>query len=534
LLDQNSVSRFIPTATNCCIINQEDETYLFIGLKPGENIVFMGQVLAAPLFGSMTIAGAVISSNRAMPSEIPKEDFDVSFYPVFSPRTHSLLSIASAPLDKPSITLHKDTVEIDEFLVDAVFDELKDYREFESIIVIKDLGGSGLEHMRDITGSFSKNLVRMMRTESVRDKSLKINLLTHFHPILQPTPGVKALKIESSWEARTTLAIQNDRPLVSVVCGAKDTGKSSYSRYLINRLLAKYNRVAYLETDAGQSEFTPSGLLSLHYISCPVLGPPYTHQQLVPERSFYFGSASPRSNPDYYLACINQLVDHWRHDQLHDTIPLIVNTHGWVSGVGYELLLSHIHKVEPTDIFAMRHPMFEYKNLPHSLPMDIVPVQTEAFKVAREAPTLHSIDCVLQDANVVTLADSFTSIQQRELTLGSYFHQSEMNILVPHWDHQKHLVDRVPWVIDWRKSLNAVWVTYEEVKLNELLYALNGSLVGLIGDVIDYQNQQGPKHVINDDTFVSKSTGRIIKSNSMYRHLLHTLAQKISLHLRLT
>jgi hypothetical protein len=408
----------------------------------------------------------------------------------------------------PSITSHKDTVEIDEYLIDAVFDELEGYNEFESIIAIKDLEGSGLEQMRDIIGSFNKNLVKLTRKESIRDSSLKINMLNYFDPILEPTPGIKALKIESSWESRTSFAMENaqhqDRPFVSIVCGAKDMGKSSFSRYLINRLLAKYNRVAYIETDVGQSEFTPSGLLSLHYITSPVLGPPFTHQQLAAERSFYFGSASPRSNPDYYLACINQLVDHWRHNQLHDAIPLVVNTQGWVSGVGYELLLSQIHKVEPTDVFAMRHPVLEYKNLPHSLPMDVLPMQTEAFKVAREAPTLHAIDCVLQDANMITLADSFTSIQQRELTLGSYFHQSEMGRLVPHWDYQKHMIERVPFVIDWRQSLNAIWVTFEEVKLNELFYALNGSLVGLIGDVIDYQSQQGPNHVIGDnDTFVS-------------------------------
>lgn len=468
----------------------------------------MGQVLAAPLFGSMSIAGAVISSNRVMPKEIPKDDLHVSFYPVFSPRTHSLLSIASASFDMPSITLHKDTVEVDEFLIDAVFDELKDYHDFESIIAIKDLEGSGLEQAGDMISSFNKSLVKMTRKESNRDPSLRVNMLHHFHPILEATPGVKAFKIESSWDSRTALAMENavhhDRPLISVVCGAKDMGKSSYSRYLINRLLTKYNRVAYLETDVGQSEFTPSGLLSLHYITHPVLGPPYTHQQLVPERSFYFGSASPRSNPDYYLACINQLVDHWRHGQLHDPIPLVVNTQGWISGVGYELLLSQIHKVEPTDVFAMRHPVLEYKNLPHSFSMDVLPVQTEAFKVVREAPTLHTIDCVLQDTNVVTLADSFTSIQQRELTLGSYFHQSEMDGLVPRWDYQKYMIERVPWVIDWRQSLNAVWVTFEEVKLSELFYVLNGSLVGLIGDVIDYQKQQAPKHVIvNDNTFVS-------------------------------
>ncbi|KAK4511252.1 Inorganic pyrophosphatase [Mucor velutinosus] len=519
LMDYNSVSRFTPTQHNSCIINQEEDTYLFLGLKQGEHVVFMGQVLAAPLYGSMSIAGAVISSGRPVPRAAVKEDLLVSFYPAFSPRTHSLLSVSSESLDTASIQSHHSPVEIDEYLLEAVFDELK-CADFESIIVIKDLEGSGLEDMCDAIPSFNKNLVRLTKKESSRDTSLSIHLLPGFHPILTPTPGAKSLRIESSWHTRTTMAIdkatqQATSPLVSVVCGAKDMGKSSYSRYLINRLLAKYNRVAYLETDVGQSEFTPSGLLSLHYISNPILGPPYTHQQLEPERSFYFGSTSPRSNPDYYLACIHELVDHWRHDQKQvrdedqrEWIPLVVNTQGWVSGVGYDLLISQIQKIEPTDVFAMRHHMLEYKNLHPSFNVDILPLpSTEAFVIAKEAPTLHYLDCVLQDPNVVTLADSFTSIQQRDITLGSYFHQSGMGVnhcLLPRWDYKKHMIHRVPWMVDWRQGLSAIWVIYEEVKQNELLYALNGSLVGLIGDVEDYRHQPGPNKksaAFEDDTF---------------------------------
>ncbi|CEP19192.1 hypothetical protein [Parasitella parasitica] len=520
LIDYNSVSRFTPTKHNSCIINQEHDTYLFLGLKRGESVVFMGQVLAAPLFGSMSIAGAVISSGRPIPKSAIKQDLLVSFYPVFSPRTHSLLSISSEPLEAASVQSHDNPVEIDEYLIEAVFDELKgNCDEFESMIVIKDLEGSGLEDMRDAITTFNKNLVKLTKKEAIRDCTLDINLLPGFHPILAPTPGVKSLKIEPSWHTHTSMAIdkatqQAVRPLVAVVCGGKDMGKSSYSRYLINRLLAKYSRVAYLETDVGQSEFTPSGLLSLHYIDSPVLGPSYTHQRLEPERSFFFGSASPRSNPEYYLACISELVDHWKHDQeqLQDEdqqqwLPLVVNTQGWISGVGYDLLLSQIHKVEPTDVFAMRHYMLQYKNLHHTFDVDILPAPSvEAFVIAKEAPVLHYLECVLQDLNVVTLADSFTSIQQRDIALGSYFHQAGMgpdHYLLPRWDFKRHMIDRVPWMVDWRQGLNAVWVIHEEVKMNELLYALNGSLVGLIGNVENYKHQKGPRNAVasKNDTF---------------------------------
>lgn len=516
-MDYNSVSNFKATNENSCVINQEEDTYLFIGLKRGEDIVFMGQVLAAPLYGSISVAGAVISSGREIPkSNSEKQDLLVSFYPIFSPRTHSLLRIASEPMDKASIQSHYSPTEIDENLIEAVSDALKG--EFESILVIKDLEGiSGLEDVSDAVNVFTKNLVKLNRKEAVRQKKLEINFLPGFHPILEVTGGVKAFKVESSWESRTNISLENAAkratPVVSVVCGAKDMGKSSYCRYLINRLLTKYKQVAYIETDVGQSEFTPAGLLSLHYLSNPILGPPFTHQQLEPERSFFFGSTSPRSNPDYYLECINELIDHWKQDQEKvrdeeesEWIPLIVNTQGWVSGVGYNLLVSQIQKVEATDIFTMRHHIHEYKNLPHTFTMDILPITTEAFKLEREAPILHYLDCVLQDTSVMTLMDKFTAIQQRDITLSSYFHQTGMgqeNYLDPKWDYKQHMIERIPYVIDWRQSLNAVWVIYEEVKMKELFYALNGSLVGLIGDIIDYKQENGPKTEVLTDEFVS-------------------------------
>lgn len=517
LKDLSSVSNFKATNKNSCVIKQENDTYLFIGLERGEDVVFMGQVLAAPLYGCMTVAGAVISSGREVPkTENVKEDVLVSFYPVFSPRTHALLRIGSESIDKASISLHEYTTEIDENLTEAVFNALEG--EFESIIVIKDLDGiSGLENSSDAVAAYGRKLLKMTPKESSRKKKLEINFLPGFHPILKVTGGIKAFKIEKNWEARSDLALERaaerGTPPVSVVCGAKDMGKSSCSKYLVNRLLTKYKKVAYIETDAGQSEFTPAGLLSLHYLTNPILGPAYTHQQLEAERSFFFGSNTPKGNPDYFLDCIYELFEHYKQDQAKvmceeqsEWIPLVVNTQGWITGVGYNLLVSQIQKLMPTDIFSMHHHILEYKNIPHTFAMDILPIETEEFQVEREAPIVHHLDCVLQDPTVSTFTDNIIPLEMRDITLGAYFHQNGMGVehyLHPTWNFNQHMVEKIPYVIDWRQSLNEVWVTYEEVKLEELFYALNGGLVGLIGDVIDFKAQNGPKKEVLNDDFVS-------------------------------
>ena len=66
--------------------------------------------------------------------------------------------------------------------------------------------------------------------------------------------------------------------LCVLVCGSKNTGKSSLARLLVNALLRKHGIVAYLDTDCGQPELTPPGEqagFSDHALS--MMEPPASH-----------------------------------------------------------------------------------------------------------------------------------------------------------------------------------------------------------------------------------------------------------------
>ena len=55
--------------------------------------------------------------------------------------------------------------------------------------------------------------------------------------------------------------------------------------------LPRYQKIAFLETDIGQTEFTPNGLLSLNIITDPLLGPSWSHlltPEWYPTRIFEF------------------------------------------------------------------------------------------------------------------------------------------------------------------------------------------------------------------------------------------------------
>jgi polynucleotide 5'-kinase involved in rRNA processing len=70
-----------------------------------------------------------------------------------------------------------------------------------------------------------------------------------------------------------------------VAFGQKGCGKSTTNKALINRLLGTHSHVLYLESDLGQPEFTPPGMLSLSLLDAPQFGPAFSHLGCV---HFYF------------------------------------------------------------------------------------------------------------------------------------------------------------------------------------------------------------------------------------------------------
>ncbi len=145
---------------------------------------------------------------------------------------------------------------------------------------------------------------------------------------------------------------------------AAENYHSPYTRSHVSR----YRRVAFLECDLGQSEFTAGGMVALNIIEQPVFGPPFTHPTL-PHQAHYIGAHNPRSSPSHYLRAIQALVENYRldlqfanlfvdiedgedDDRIADIIPLVINTMGWTKGLGADLARRIEELVQPSDIFT--------------------------------------------------------------------------------------------------------------------------------------------------------------------------------------
>lgn len=136
-----------------------------------------------------------------------------------------------------------------------------------------------------------------------------------------------------------------------VVCGRQNTGKSSLLRVIANTFLNVCPEVLYLDCDPGQCEFTPAATVSLTRVTKPLLGPPSTHVQ-TPLKALFVGHVSPVSQPDSYSRAVQSLVEYAGQVAPPET-PLLVNTMGWVNGLGLSLLVDVLRWAGPTDVVQL-------------------------------------------------------------------------------------------------------------------------------------------------------------------------------------
>ncbi|KAI0059362.1 hypothetical protein BV25DRAFT_1860655 [Artomyces pyxidatus] len=367
----------------------------------------------------------------------------------------------------------------------------------DSVVVLQDLR-SGVEGLGRVVRSFEGVFQPTRYEENDHDFSLSgASMLT------RSSRDARAFYMPRSWETVLSSSLQthpvaehvSTKPMISLVRGPKNSGKSTLARTLLNRLSIRYRRVAFLECDLGQSEFTPGGVVALTVIDQPVFGPPFTHPTL-PHQAHYIGSTSPRSSPSHYLGAIHALMqtylldlqfatslvdveesDHPEDDRIADVIPLVVNMMGWTKGLGEDLSRKIEAVVEPTDIFELEVPV--EATWPTT--------QTEPFAAHSDEATIHRLEAIPPSAQ----ATRFTAADHRTIALMSYFHavfpstppRALQQVSAAAWNTALPLCAVPPYEVDTNVALDRVVVTgpgSEDVAPTELLRVLNGAVVGLV------------------------------------------------------
>lgn len=214
-------------------------------------------------------------------------------------------------------------------------------------------------------------------------------------------------------------------------------------------------------------------------------GPAFTHPSL-PFRAHFIGSTSPRSSPSHYLASVDSLFQTYRTEvqtpglepladnRISEYIPLVVNTMGWVKGLGASLLESIEEIVQPTHVFELQ----SSTSFPSS--------------TSRASPptTQHRVLEPFASSLAYTAAD------QRSLSILSYFHcifpdhsgtadaSAEFTQTTPDlWDTSVPLCARFPFEVDCSTAFERVVLVgcgAEDVVPEQIHTVLNGALVALV------------------------------------------------------
>jgi len=240
------------------------------------------------------------------------------------------------------------------------------------------------------------------------------------------------LRVGSDWSRALELVTQkagsdggNSRILIA---GARNAGKSTLLRLTINALLNTHREVLLMDSDLGQGEVRPEGLVSLHRVSRPLIGPPHYHVQLSPTAACYFGANSSQDRPDFYSKCIREVADRALELQSGpNPLPIVINTPGWVKSLGLEALTDLATRIRPTAVLELS------ANGEPILPSEFDQVRTSLHRFSRAdrvgTPTPPGTPAPPQPHRGMTAADARRATMQSYLLAGRPLHASPATAL---------------------------------------------------------------------------------------------------------
>jgi polynucleotide 5'-hydroxyl-kinase GRC3/NOL9 len=157
-----------------------------------------------------------------------------------------------------------------------------------------------------------------------------------------PTYPLKALRSVDDMAAR--------RPCTVLVSGAKGNGKSTFVRYIVNRLLNSCSSVVLLDLDIGQSEISHPGSISLATIRHIVATAPEFHTDAADKVCFY-GGTSPSEDPGAFKDSVSYMIR-----RIPPGLFVVINSFGWVEHYGLELHRELNEMIQPAMVFVIHRP----------------------------------------------------------------------------------------------------------------------------------------------------------------------------------
>jgi polynucleotide 5'-hydroxyl-kinase GRC3/NOL9 len=236
---------------------------------------------------------------------------------------------------------------------------------------------------------------------------------------------------------KTIKAIQK-RPAVVMIIGKADSGKTSLSTYIVNKLLDGKNKVAVLDGDLGQSDIGPPCTVAYGVTSKQVT----EIYDLKVVNAYFVGVTSPTQavvkTLEGFSSMHREIMQHSGADYV------IVNTDGWVEGdaaVSYKLQL--INQLRPDLVIGIQN-QEELKLLLSSIADVPICSITSSIAVSERNPEKRTrqreINYArhLKEAKVRSFVASYMEIQEKQVIPKEA--GKEKGILVGLFNAKKHFM----------------------------------------------------------------------------------------------
>ncbi|XP_044505948.1 protein CLP1 homolog [Mangifera indica] len=175
-----------------------------------------------------------------------------------------------------------------------------------------------------------------------------------------------------------------------IVVGPTDSGKSTLSRMLLSWAAKQGWKPLFVDLDIGQGSITIPGCIAATPIELPI--DPVEGIALEMPLVYSFGHTTPSNNVDLYKVLVKELAQVLEKQVTANVesqvAGMVINTMGWIEGVGYELILHAIDSFNANVVLVLgQEKLFSMlRNILRKKPdVDVVKLQKSGGVVSRNA-----------------------------------------------------------------------------------------------------------------------------------------------------
>lgn len=123
---------------------------------------------------------------------------------------------------------------------------------------------------------------------------------------------------------------------VVLICGSRKSGKTTFSKQLVEKLFTtnKYSQIMLLDLDCGQTPLLPGHLSLIEFSLSKKSISEETKILQKTIKQFSYGSVNPTRKISLYETCLRKGLVLYVKKYYNDDIPLVIDTMGWITGLG--------------------------------------------------------------------------------------------------------------------------------------------------------------------------------------------------------